>query len=314
MHAIWGRHINSSLLRRQRSTCTTQHGHPAVRDGLRDLVLGLLGIGAATFGLKGFLLPNHFIDGGATGLALILTEVGDVPFALALALVNAPFIGLAHKFIGRRFAQRVVVAMTALALAVTLLDVPTVTHDKLLVAIFGGFFLGSGIGLAMRGGCVIDGTEVLAIHLGRKFRMTVGDVITLINLVVFTLAAALLSLESAMYSFITYLTASKTVNFIVDGIEEYTNVMIVSRHAQQIREAIVHKLGRGVTVLDGHGGYGDADHVHHVDVLVTVVTRLEIAAVSREIEAIDPKAFVTMHRLRDIRGGVVKKRAGHGSR
>lgn len=206
------------------------------------------GIFSAAFGLKSFLLPNQFIDGGATGITLLLTGITGLHFAVIITLVNAPFILMGAKIIGRRFAVKTITAILLLALVVTTVQFPVITQEKILVALFGGFFLGAGIGLAVRGGCVIDGTEVLAIFLSRKLRTTVGDIITFLNIFIFSAAAYLLSVETAMYSMITYLAASRTVDFIIEGIEEYTGITIISPHSEEIRRMITQKLGHGVTV------------------------------------------------------------------
>lgn len=304
MYALW-----SSLRQRRRPRVPARPVPPRplgpmLRDGL---YLGI-GVTLATLGLRAFLIPNRFIDGGVTGVALLLQEAAHVPVSVSIVVLNLPFLWLARQVLGATFALRAAVAMVAFALAVAVVDVPAVTQDRLLVAVFGGMLVGSGIGLAIRGGGAIDGTEVLAIHVSRRLRTTVGDVITLLNVLIFSVAAWVFTLESALYSVLTYFAAAKTVDFLLDGIDEFTAVVIVSRRSAAIRRAIVEDLGRGVTVLHGSGGQARSTQGKQVEVLYTVVTRLEVAGLTRVLDAIDPTAFVTMHRLRDIRGGVVKKR------
>tara|TARA_R110002051_G_scaffold119068_2_gene192674 strand:+ start:2246 stop:2818 length:573 start_codon:yes stop_codon:yes gene_type:complete len=185
---------------------------------------------------------------------------------------------------------------------------PEVTHDKLLVAVFGGFFLGAGIGLSIRGGGVLDGTEVLAIFLSRKLGTTIGDIIILINLIIFLAAAYFLSIETALYSMLTYLAASKTLDFVVDGIEEYTGVTIISLKSEEIRIMVTEKLGRGLTIYRAKGGYGKHGIQNEYDVIYTVITRLEIRKLNIEIAKIDANAFVVMNSINDTRGGMIKKR------
>jgi uncharacterized membrane-anchored protein YitT (DUF2179 family) len=216
--------------------------------GIKDVLLITLGIFSAAFGFKGFLLTNQFIDGGATGISLLLSALTKIPLYVLLIAVNAPFILLGYRLINKQFAIKTTLAILGLALVVGTVPFPNVTNDNLLVAIFGGFFLGAGIGLAVRGGAVIDGTEVLAIYLSRKMGTTIGDIIVVINVFIFSAAAYLLSLEVAMYSMITYLAASKTLDFIIEGIDEYTGVTIVATKSEEIREMIIQKMGRGVTV------------------------------------------------------------------
>lgn len=278
---------------------------------IRDFLLISLGILSATFGFKGFLLTNHFIDGGATGISLLISALTDWPLFALLILINAPFVLLGKNFMGKTFALKTALAITGLAICVATIPFPNVTDDNLLVAVFGGFFLGAGIGLAMRGGAVIDGTEVLAIYLSRKIGTTVGDIIIFINVVIFSSAAYFLSMEIALYSMITYLSASKTLDFIIEGIEEYIGVTIIAARCEEIRFMIINDLGRGVTVYKGKGGYGKSGELEERDILFTVITRLELNKLNAEIQRIEPKAFVVMNSVKDTKGGIVKKRPLH---
>jgi uncharacterized membrane-anchored protein YitT (DUF2179 family) len=183
-----------------------------------------------------------------------------------------------------------------------------VTDDKLLVAAFGGFFLGAGIGLSVRGGAVIDGTEVLAIFLSRKLGTTIGDIIIVINILIFSTAAYFLNIETALYAIITYLAASKTLDFIIEGIEEYTSVSIISSHSTEIREMIINKMGRGVTLYDGKRGFGKSGETKDVEIVFTVITRLELNKLNTELIKIDPHAFIVMTSVKDTKGGMIKKR------
>jgi uncharacterized membrane-anchored protein YitT (DUF2179 family) len=276
---------------------------------LRSAALIAFGILSAGLGLKGFLLPNKFIDGGVTGISLIVNAVSGVPFPLLLLLINLPFVLLGFAQIGRSFAIRSILAISGLALAVATIDYPVITSDKLLVAAFGGVFLGAGIGLAVRGGAVIDGTEVLAIYLSRRTGLTIGDVILIFNVMIFLTAASVLSLEVALYSMLTYISASKTVDFVVEGIEEYVGVTIISTHPEEIRQMIIAKLRRGITVYSGKRGYGKrGENPLESDIIFTVITRLEIGKLKAEVEKIDPNAFVWMTNVLDVRGGMIKKR------
>ncbi len=279
----------------------------AVRN-IKDVILITLGIFSAAFGFKGFLLTNHFIDGGATGISLLISALTKTPLYILLIIVNIPFILLGYKVVNKQFAIKTALGISGLALVVATVNFPNVTNDNLLVAVFGGFFLGAGIGLAVRGGAVIDGTEVLAIFLSRKFGTTIGDIIILINVAIFSAAAYLLSMEIALYSMITYLAASKTLDFIVEGIDEYTGVTIVSTKSEEIRQMIIHQLGRGVTIYSGKRGYGKKGETKDVEIIYTVVTRLELNKLNTEIQKIAPDAFVVMNTVKDTKGGMIKKR------
>lgn len=274
----------------------------------RDSVLILLGIFSAAFGLEGFLLPSNFIDGGATGISLLITEVTSLPLPIILILVNIPFLVLGFQVVNRQFAIKAALSITSLAIVISLIKFPQVTDDKLLVAVFGGFFLGAGIGLSIRGGSVLDGTEVLAIFFSRNFKTTIGDIIIIINILVFLSAAYLLSVEVALYSMLTYLSASKTLDFVIEGIEEYTGVTIISPKNERIRRMIIEELGRGVTIYSGKSGFGTSGETRNVDIVYTVVTRLEVSKLSSEVEKIDSGAFVIMSSIKDTKGGMIKKR------
>ncbi|MVN77497.1 DUF2179 domain-containing protein [Hymenobacter sp. HMF4947] len=272
----------------------------------------LLGVFSAALGLKGFLLPNSFIDGGVTGIALMASQLTGLPLSLLILLINIPFIVLGFYQLGRRFALKTLLTILALAGALLVVSFPPLTHDKLLIAVFGGFFLGAGSGLAMRGGSVLDGTEILAVYLTHKLPASVGDIVLIINVLIFGVAAWLLSVETALYSILAYLAAAKTVDFILVGIEEYTGLTIISHHSTEIRRTITEKLHRGATVYECTQGFGSHGKRHlKMEAVFTIITRLEVVELTEEIQKIDPQAFVFMQSISDIKGGLVKKRALH---
>ena len=283
-----------------------------IRDFFADLGMITIGALSAGFGLKGFLMPNNFLDGGSTGIALIISELTSFNLSFLLILINLPFIIIGRNLINSHFAIKTSLAITLLALCVAFFPYPQITNDKLLVAVFGGFFLGTGIGLTVRGGAVIDGTEVLAITLSKRLGLSIGDVILLINIIVFSLAAWLISIECALYAMLTYLAASKTVDFIIEGIEEYIGVTIISIKSDKIREMIINKMERGITVYKGERGFGTSgEKLYDMHIVFTIVTRLEISKLKMEIEKIDPNAFVFMNSVKDMKGGMIKKRRLH---
>ena len=277
----------------------------------KDFFLVALGILSAAFGFKGFLLTNNFIDGGATGISLLISALTRIPLPLLILLVNIPFVILGYKVVGKIFAIKTALAITGLSVCLATLTFPNVTNDNLLVAVFGGFFLGAGIGFAVRGGAVIDGTEVLAIYLSKKFGTTIGDIIILINVIIFSTAAYFLGIEIALYSMITYLSASKTLDFIVEGIDEYIGVTIIASNSEEIRRMIIETMGRGVTVYSGKKGYGKKGETKNTEIIYTVITRLEINRLNTEIEKIEPDAFIVMNSVKDTKGGMIKKRPLH---
>jgi uncharacterized membrane-anchored protein YitT (DUF2179 family) len=278
-----------------------------IKRNFKDTILITAGIFSASFGFKGFLLTNGFIDGGATGISLLIFALTKIPLYVLIIVVNIPFIILGYRTVSKQFALKAMLAITGLAICLAFVHFPDVTKDNLLVAVFGGFFLGAGIGLSIRGGAVIDGTEILAIYLSRKLGTTIGDIIVLVNIVIFSLAAWLLSVEIALYSMVTYLVASKTLDFVVEGIDEYMGVTIISSHYDEVREMIVHKMGRGLTIYNGTRGYGKRGETTDTQIIYTVITRLELNKLTTEIEKIDPNAFVVMNSVKDTKGGMIKK-------
>ena len=280
---------------------------PLLRE-LKNSLFIATGILSAGMGLQGFLLSSRFIDGGVTGVSMLLAKVLGLPLSALILIINLPFIALGYRHIGRDFAVRSAAAIVGLSACLATIHYPDVTPDKLLTAVFGGFFIGAGMGLAMRGGAVLDGTDIAALLISKRSHLfRVGDVILGLNIVIFLTAAFFLGVDSALYSILTYVAASKTLDFLLHGIEEYTAITIVSEQSDPIRQAITSVLGRGVTVYKGRGGMTGADQ----DILFCVVTRLEIGKVLDIAQKIDPSAFIVVHPLADAKGGVLKKIAPH---
>jgi uncharacterized membrane-anchored protein YitT (DUF2179 family) len=274
----------------------------------KDALLIVLGILSAGMGLKGFLLSSHFIDGGVTGISMLLANVLGFHLAVLILVINLPFIAIGYRQIGWKFAIKSALAIGGLSVCLAVVKYPDVTPDKLLTAVFGGFFIGAGIGLAMRGGAVLDGTEIAALLVSKSSHLLrVGDVILILNVVIFGAAAFFLGIESALYSILTYFAASKMIDFLIHGIDEYTAIIIVSSRSEEIREAIIRTLSRGVTIYKGSGGLTGVEQ----DILYCVVTRLEIGSVKNVVKDIDDSAFIVTHALADVEGGIIKKLAIH---
>ncbi|MCZ2133775.1 MAG: YitT family protein [Bacteroidetes bacterium] len=275
---------------------------------LRDVFFVAAGICSATIGLKGFLLPNGFLDGGITGVSLLANFMTGGHIATFIIVFNMPFIWLGARQISTEFAVKTLFAILALSAMLVVVDMPSITNDKLLTAVFGGIFLGAGIGLCVRGGAVIDGTEALALYCSRRFGIAVGDVIIILNVTIFSAAALLVNIETAMYSMLTYAAASKAVDFLISGIEEYIGLTIISERSGEIHDALMHKLGKAVTVYKGGAGYmSDAER----QILFCIITRLEVSKIESEITQLDPSAFITQQTINHVRGGMVKKRPLH---
>ena len=277
----------------------------------------LFGILSAGMGLHGFLQSSGFIDGGVTGISMLLAQtlriplpgrtVG-VPLPILILVINLPFVALGYRQIGRNFAFRSAAAIIGLSVCLAMIHFPDVTSDKLLTAVFGGFFLGAGMGLAMRGGAVLDGTDIAALLISKRSHVfRVGDVILGLNILIFLSAAFFLGVEKSLYSILTYVSASKTLDFLLHGLEEYTAITIVSEQSDLIRDAINCRLERGVTVFKGRGGRSG----HELEILFCVVTRLEIGKIFDIVSEFDTAAFVTVHPLADASGGVLKRTVHH---
>lgn len=268
-------------------------------------ILSLVGgVLVAGIGVASFLLPNHFIDGGVTGVSMLLNHLTGIPLAVWLIVVNSPFVLIACRHVGNVFAIKSSLAVLGLALCLTVVPFPVATNDKLLGAVFGGFFVGAGVGLAMRGGGVLDGTEILAVVLSKRTFATVGEIILVLNVAIFSVAAIFMGIEPALYSVMTYFSASRTIDFLLHGIEAYNGVLIVSKQNIEIRQAILTELGRGVTTFKAKGGFTDTDR----EVLYCIVTRLELTRLESIILARDASAFIVVSPVHETSGGVVKRR------
>jgi uncharacterized membrane-anchored protein YitT (DUF2179 family) len=280
---------------------------PAAREA-RNAALIAAGILCAGLGLHGFLIPSTLIDGGVTGVSMLLSTVSGWPLALLIPVVNLPFVIVGYRQLGKAFAVRSLLGIGGLAAALAFIHFPVVTNDRVLDAVFGGFFLGAGIGLAVRGSAVLDGTEIAALLISRHSSMVkVGDVILAFNVVLFILAMAVLGVEAALYSILTYISAARTLDFIIHGIEEYVAITIMSGESDFIRRRVTGELGRGVTVYRARGGHSGDER----EILYCVVTRLEIGRVRTIVREADERAFVTVQPLADVQGGTVRKRVLH---
>jgi len=289
-----------------------------IRQGALDIVYTVAGILSCSFALNALLVPNHFLDGGVTGISLLLHEIlhhagKNVPLALIILVASIPFIIMGSYQINRRFAIKTFAAVLGLSLALSFIHFPTITHDKLICSVFGGFFMGTGIGLCMRGGCALDGIEILALYTGKRSSFRISEIILGINVVIFLIAARFLGLETAFYSILTYFVASKMIDFVVEGLEEYTGVTIISAKSEQIKEKLVMQLGRGITVYKGERGFlkESFDVSSPVDIIFTVITRLEVRRLRNLVHDTDAKAFIFTSTIKEAAGGVLKRRAKH---
>ncbi|MES2108645.1 MAG: YitT family protein [Bacteroidota bacterium] len=280
---------------------------------LQDALYVVIGILFCGFALKSFLVPNSFFDGGVTGISLLLHELYHWDIAYVIVIANIPFIIMGAFQINKTYAIKTVIAIIGLGLCLSFIHYPLVTSDKLLTSIFGGAFMGIGVGLAIRGGCALDGIEVLALYTGKRIAFTISEIILGMNIVIFLVAAIKLGLPTSLYSILTYYTASRTISFVIEGLEEYTGVTIISGQSEIIKKELVMTLGRGITIYKGERGFlKDSFEVSSpTDIIFTVVTRLEVRRLRNLVHEIDPKAFIFTSTIKEAAGGVLKKRARH---
>lgn len=271
-------------------------------------LLLLLGAFIASIGLEIFLVPNDVIDGGVVGLAIMAGAITGKEYGIFLVLFNLPFLYLGYKQIGKDFAVATAVAIVLLAVWTNYFEpVPQLTDDIFLAAIFGGIIDGIGVGLIMRAGGSLDGTEIVAIIADKKSAFSVGEIVMFINLFIFAGAGFLFDWERAMYSIVAYFVISNTIDVVIKGLDESFSVMIVTQASDAIGQALMSELGRGITVLYGEGGYKKEQR----RVIYAVVTRLEVQRVKEIVRENDESAFVTINQVSDIVGGRFKK-SGHG--
>ncbi|MDB5150906.1 MAG: hypothetical protein JWQ57_4926 [Mucilaginibacter sp.] len=281
-----------------------------IEEILKDVVTVIIGILFCGFALKGFLVPNSFFDGGVTGISLLIHELYHINIAFVIIAANIPFIILGMFQVNKTFALKTFVCVIALGICLLYVPYPVITSDKLLVSIFGGVFMGLGVGLSIRGGCALDGIEILALYTLKRSSFTISEIILGINIIIFLIAAVELGLPTALYSILTYYTASRTISFVIDGLEEYTAVNIISGQSEIIKERLVMELGRGITIYKGERGFlKESFDVHQpVDIIFTVITRLEVRRLKNLVHSIDPKAFIFTNSIKEAAGGVLKKR------
>ena len=280
---------------------------------IQDILLMVFGITMAGFALKCFLVPNRFFDGGITGLSLLLHELYHFNLPITIALMNIPLIIISFFSIGKRFAYRTFLSVMLLSVCLAVLPEFALTNDKLLISIFGGVFLGIGIGLIMRAGAALDGIEVLAVYTLKRTSFTITEIILGINILIFSIAALKFGIETALYSMLTYFAATRSIDYVVEGLQAYTGVTIISGKSEVIKYQIVNKLGRGISVYKGERGFlpGKFEVSTECDIIFTVITRLEFRRLKNLVYEVDPHAFVFASTIKEASGGIIKRKQHH---
>jgi uncharacterized membrane-anchored protein YitT (DUF2179 family) len=279
---------------------------------LKNMFQIIIGVGMAVFAMKGFMIPNQFMDGGVTGISILLHEISHINISIFILVFNFGFIYMGYRRIGKTFAVQTTLAVILLAIGLLVSDIPPITTDRLLIAIFGGILMGTGVGLVIRSGGVIDGAEVIAVFTKRRTGFSNSEIVMLFNTFIFAGAAFHFGLETAMYSLITYFATTRATDYVVDGIEQYTSIHVISAQHELVKNFIVNELGKGITVYKGERGYlpGSFDIKQDCEIIVTVVTRLEINQIQGSISEIDPKAFMYIQNVKEADGGILKGK-GH---
>lgn len=266
-----------------------------------------IGILLASIGLKAFLLPNGFLDGGVTGIAILLSQLFDLNISLVLLIVSIPFLILGWYNLNKKIVLKSFLSISILAIFIHFENFNSVTDDKLLIAIFGGLFLGAGIGITIKNGAVLDGSEILGIFINNRFGLSIGKVILLFNIILFTITAFLISIEISMYSILTFLITAKVIDLMIEGFEDFVGLMIISEKSNDIQSNLIKEIGAGITNYKGSKGFGQRGQKPHEEIIHTVVNRIDINRTYRLIENIDNKAFIIEFDVNNVKGGILKK-------
>ena len=280
---------------------------------IKSILWKLFGVIFAVIAIKGFMIPNHFLDGGLLGISILIHEFYHINVNIPLILLNLPFVYLGYKKIGKNFAIHALFSLFLLGGFLEFLPIPTVTNDHFLTAIFGGVFVGLGIGFVIRGGGAIDGLEVIAEYSTKHFGFSASEIIMTLNTIIFLIIASYLGIEKAMYSILTFFTALKVSDYVVDGFEKLISLTIISPHPEAIKKLIVNDFKKAITVYKGErgnlpGAYGVN---YDCDIVVTVVTRLEVHKIKKAIRKLDPKAFMFVLNIKEVGGGIINKQIHH---
>ena len=277
------------------------------------IIFTLLGVLAAVVALKGFMIPNHFIDGGITGISILASKAFHIDISLLLIGLNIPFVVIGYKRIGKSFAVQTTIAVILLVIGLNTVNVPMITDDKILIALFGGFFIGIAIGFIIRSGGVLDGLEVIAHYTNKKSGWSTGEIVMVINTLVILGAVFQFGIEAGMYSILTYFTAMRISDYVVDGFEEYTALTVISEKHENVKSIIVNDFNKAISVFKGERGYlpGSFDINYDCDIIMTIVTRLEIHRIKKAILEEDPNAFLYITSIKEVKGGIIKQKVKH---
>lgn len=306
----------SIVLKKIKTAVKSMQDHihkPSLRETIQDSLFIICGVILASFALKAFLVPNHFFDGGITGLSLLVHEIYHFNLAIVIVLFNLPLIIISYFSVGKNFALKMFLSVILLGVALIIVPDYALTADKLLISIFGGVFLGVGVGLVMRAGTALDGIEVFALYTLKRTSFTITEIIMGINIFIFTIAAMRFGIETALYSILTYFAATRSIDYVVEGLQAHTGVTIISAESEAIKYVLVNKMGRGITVYKGERGFlpGKFEVSSDCDIIFTVISRLELRKLNNLVHDVDPKAFIFANTIKEASGGIIKRRHKH---
>ncbi len=261
----------------------------------------------ASIGLKAFLLPNGFLDGGVTGISILISRFLPLNLSQILPIASIPFFIIGWFTVSKRILVKSIISVILLALVIHFENFESVTEDKLLTAIFGGLFLGAGIGLAIKNGTVLDGSEILGVYLNERFGISIGTIILVFNTILFAITAAVVSIEVALYSILTFLITGKVIDFVFQGFEDYVGMIIVTNKPEEMQQELLEKTGLGMTIFKGSSGYGSRGKLDDMQVIQTVLNRIDTKKVTRTIDSVDQDAFIVEFDVNNVKGGVLRK-------
>lgn len=295
-------------LSHEQQQIAAQHQKETRTKFLRRFLSMFFGAALFSVGLEIFLVPNNIIDGGIVGISIILSHLLHIPLGIFLVLLNLPFLMIGYKQIGKTFAISTLFSVLVMSLGSSLLhSIKPFTMDPLLAAVFGGVILGIGVGLVIRSGGSLDGTEIVAILFSKKTPFSVGEIVMFFNLFILSSAGFVFGWDHAMYSLIAYYVAYKMIDITIEGMDQSKSVWIISDASETIGQAITFRLGRGVTYLKGEGAFSGDDK----KVIFSVITRLEEAKLKSIVDEHDPNAFLAIGNIHDVKGGRFKKKDIH---
>ena len=261
----------------------------------------------ASVGLKAFLLPNNILDGGVTGVAILISKLTGFEISLILPFVSIPFFVIGWFTVSKRILYKSIFSVALLALIIYFENFQSITDDKLLISTFGGLFLGAGIGLAIKNGTVLDGSEILGIYIHEKIGISIGSIILTFNIVLFAITGLVFSVEIAMYSILTYIITAKTIDMFIEGFENYVGLLIISDNSSLIQDKLINEINTGLTVYNGSKGFGSRGQRENMEIIQVVANRIENKKIYRIIDQADPRAFIMEFDVNNIKGGMSKK-------